>query len=568
MAWLLRWVLGIPLLVLVFALISDVLVEGESAGAFVLSALLGEIAGLSGWIAVFQPLAATIGLVAAGLVAGLAFGLPVGLLWGRHHPWSSPLGLIVVVCLGAFPLGLGIFFLHKVVVDLGWIVPGYLAIDRGGGVGVAGRYLLGVACMAPLVAGEIAVVFGGEIRRAVGDRRQEYSRSLGMPRGAVFPRWAIPPALMATCASLPALVAVLFSWAAAIEWIFHVGGLGRVVVRSGLEGDLSGALSGILVMVILVSLLRSVCHAAAGGGRWATAPVYGCERGRPPAGSLEGPLARRVWRWRFTSAAVFLVLVPCFPVVFSWMLPIGSWDAAHLGMREILGSEVSGPGGTGDEGGESGGYGGRLLVQAFCAGYAALAGAVLSVLLGGIWGLVAAVAGRRRLLGRVLLTGADLLAGIPMALLLLVLVVSADGGAWGARCLLVGMVAARLVRAVERTVLEAMPTGYLEAAEGLAQGRMLALVRAVGEPISAASLWWVVGVLHWWLYVPALVSFLDPAAAFLMLGQSAGTGMETLWEEPLVALAPCLLLGILGAGFNLVRILLPDRSVDGRTSLR
>ncbi len=564
MAHVFRWFLGVLLLVFVFALASDLL-GGESVWSFFQDFFFGRIAGLPGWISVLQPLVATVGLVVVGLLAGVAIGVPLGLVWGRHHWWAFPLGIVVAGLLGAFPLGLCVFFLHLVIVDFGWTVPGYLCIDSGGGLGVAGRYLLGVACLAPLAAGEIAVVVRGEVRRAVGDRRQEFARSLGMSRRAVFPRWAIPPALVATLASLPMLVAVLFSWAAAIEWVFRIGGLGRVVVESALTGDLSGSLLGILVLAMMVSVLRSIAHASSRGEHWRTVPIYSQRNDFPPGGWLKESLSRRLWWWRIGLGTGLLVFLPLALFFLSSLLPTARWDEAFLSMEAILGRASLAGGEAGAE--AAAGYGALLVGRAVCAGYGALCGGLLSAFLGVFWGIAAAVV-KGRLMQRVLGGSADFVSSVPMALLLLVLVIPEDAGVWGPRCVLVVLLAARVARGVARTVPEMLSPGYLEAASSLPQHRLVTLREVLRRPVLSALPGWVVSTLHWWLYVPAMVAFLNPSVGLSFLGAAAGRGMETLWETPLVVFAPCLLLGILGAGFHLSRILLPDRSIDGRISLR
>lgn len=527
-------------------------ISGDSS--LLLSLVSGQVAGTSGWVELLQPTAATLGLAICGLLVALAIGVPLGVLWGRWLPVTRPVGVLAVV-LRSFPaFGLALWILHVAVVREGWVVPAFLMDppERGastGGVGIAGRYLLAALCIAPALIGEFAWQTASAMGRVSRTVRIGYARALGLGRGAILHRWIIPPALLFVGRRFPITLAWAVGSAAFVEWVFRLGGLGRLTIQVAIEGDRLGALLGVLVLglgsVVTLAGVRGLLSRWPDAGRSLMGSPLGSKRLVPVV------TASRSWRVLVLGAAVYLALVPVLPTLLGALLPIQQLTDTRLEVAAVLGESPE----------TTAGFGRTVVRGVISDGYRALWQTLISASMAVFGGLVIA------LLPRLFRNAFDLVGSTLLALpaILLPLAVLADSlGAPSKSALLFLHIIACLpvMRQVDRWCASVLGSQEVEASVASGRSRLRAyassFLRGVGERLPL----WTIYALAFWVFVPAALTYAIPELQLSVLGASARDGFRVILEYPSIALAPICGLWYLGVAFGLARVLLPGRYDD------
>jgi peptide/nickel transport system permease protein len=86
-----------------------------------------------------------------------------------------------------------------------------------------------------------------------------------MPARLVFWRHVLRPASIPVVASAGAGFEVLVGYAAIVDWVFALGGVGQALLTAVKDGDVMIVMGVVLVTVILVSLVNliaDICVAA------------------------------------------------------------------------------------------------------------------------------------------------------------------------------------------------------------------------------------------------------------------------------------------------------------------
>jgi peptide/nickel transport system permease protein len=183
---------------------------------------------------VTQRIGATVELVAAAIVLGIALAVPLALvsaLRPRSHP-DRAIAVGATVGISIPPFCFGLLLLAIFAVQLEWLpTRGYVSLAedpiRNLQLLILPATTLAIAVAAPLIR---------YLRAALLEElRTDYvraARAKGLSRGAVVLRHALPNGLLPTLNVLGVIVATLLGGAVVIEYVFGWPGLGAMALES------------------------------------------------------------------------------------------------------------------------------------------------------------------------------------------------------------------------------------------------------------------------------------------------------------------------------------------------
>lgn len=185
----------------------------------------------------------TAALVAGALAAGLATGIPLGLL-AQHRPNSAA---------GRLGWALG---------GIGAVMPGFLAAALafaalGPGGPAVWKAIVAAAALGLPVAGESARLARESAEAVAGQGFVLAARGRGVPAGAAYRHHALPAALARSAGALGGLGAATTAAAAAAESLFGLPGTGRMLVDAARAGDAGGTAAAVTLLAGLVLLLAA-----------------------------------------------------------------------------------------------------------------------------------------------------------------------------------------------------------------------------------------------------------------------------------------------------------------------
>lgn len=225
--------------------------------------------GLSVNTLLWRALPPTLSLMVGAMILWLTTGVLVGTVSAlRPGSWADK--IVTGAALSA--LIVPTFLLALLLLDLStylsvsgnlWMQPGYVPITHSPGQWL-GRMILPWIAVAATQAAVTAKLTRTAVLEVLAEDYIRTARAKGLAGRHVFWRHVLRPASIPVIASVGASFGVLLGYAAIVDQVFALGGVGQTLLTAVKEGDVMVVMGVVLVTVILISLINliaDICQA-------------------------------------------------------------------------------------------------------------------------------------------------------------------------------------------------------------------------------------------------------------------------------------------------------------------
>jgi peptide/nickel transport system permease protein len=222
-----------------------------------------QIVGLSVNTVLWRALPPTLSLMIGAMVLWLTAGVLVGTVsalrrgsWAERIVTGAALGAMVIPTFLLALLLLGLSTFLSVSGNL-WMQPGYVPITHSPGQWL-GRMILPWIAVAATQAAVTAKLTRSAILDVLGEDYIRTARAKGLAERHIFWRHVLRPASIPVIASVGAGFGVLLGYAAIVDWVFALGGVGQALLTAVRQGDIMVVMGVVLATVILISLVNLI----------------------------------------------------------------------------------------------------------------------------------------------------------------------------------------------------------------------------------------------------------------------------------------------------------------------
>lgn len=212
----------------------------------------------------------TLSLMIGAMILWLAAGFLIGTLSAlRPRSWADKIvnsaamgGLIVPTFLLALLL-LGVSTSLAVSGNL-WMQPGYVPFTQSPGQWL-GRMILPWIAVAATQTAVTAKLTRTTVLEVLGEDYIRTARAMGVAERNIIWRHVLRPVSLPLIASAGAGFGVLLGYAAVVDWVFALGGVGQALLTAVKQGDAMVVMGVVLITAILISivnLIADICVAA------------------------------------------------------------------------------------------------------------------------------------------------------------------------------------------------------------------------------------------------------------------------------------------------------------------
>ena len=209
----------------------------------------------------------TLLLVGSALLLAVVLGTLLGAVSAWHEGDRTDIGLMagVVVAMSAPGFWLGMLFIAVFAAWLGWFPASGVRSARGGttALDVAHHLALPVAALTFVRLGSIYLIARNTVLSTLGEDFLLFSRAKGLSDRRVLYGHALPNSLLPVYTRFTLQVGVAIGGAVAIETVFAIPGIGRVLFDAALERDyplLQGAFLVLTVTVIAANVVADLTY--------------------------------------------------------------------------------------------------------------------------------------------------------------------------------------------------------------------------------------------------------------------------------------------------------------------
>jgi peptide/nickel transport system permease protein len=222
-----------------------------------------QTVGLSVATVLGRALPPTLSLMIGAVILWLTAGVLVGTVsalrpgsWADRMVTGAALGALVMP---TFLLAMLLLSLSTYMAVSGnlWMQPGYVSLTHSPGQWL-GRIILPWIAVAATQAAVTAKLTRTAILDVLAEDFIRTARAKGLARRHIFWRHVLRPASIPVIASAGAGFGVLLGYAAIVDWVFALGGVGQVLLTAVKQGDLMVVMGVVLVTVMLISLVNLV----------------------------------------------------------------------------------------------------------------------------------------------------------------------------------------------------------------------------------------------------------------------------------------------------------------------
>jgi peptide/nickel transport system permease protein len=213
----------------------------------------------------------TLLLVGSALLLAVVFGTLFGAISAWHEGDRADLGLMsgVVVAMSAPGFWLGMLFIAVFAAWLGWFPSSGIRSAEapstafGSAVDVAHHLVLPVAALTFVRLGNIYLIARNTVLSTLGEDFLLFSRAKGLSDRRVLYGHAVPNSLLPVYTRFTLQVGVAIGGAVAIETVFAIPGVGRLLFEAALARDyplLQGAFLLLTVTVIAANVVADLTY--------------------------------------------------------------------------------------------------------------------------------------------------------------------------------------------------------------------------------------------------------------------------------------------------------------------
>jgi peptide/nickel transport system permease protein len=222
-----------------------------------------QTVGLSVNTVLWRALPPTLSLMVGATILWLAAGFFVGSVgalrqgsWADRIVTGAALGGLVIptFLLALLPLSLST---SLAVSGNLWMQPGYVPITHSPGQWL-GRMILPWIAVAATQTALTAKLARTAILEVLGEDYIRTARAMGLPARHIFWRHVLRPASIPVVASAGAGFGVLLGYAAIVDWVFALGGVGQALLTAVKDGDVMIVMGVVLVTVLLITLVNLI----------------------------------------------------------------------------------------------------------------------------------------------------------------------------------------------------------------------------------------------------------------------------------------------------------------------
>jgi peptide/nickel transport system permease protein len=145
-----------------------------------------------------------------------------------------------------------------------WMEPGYVPLTHSPGQWL-GRMILPWIAVAATQTAVTAKLTRSTVLEVLSEDYIRTARAMGVAERHVFLRHVLRPASIPVIASAGAGFGVLLGYAAIVDWVFALGGVGQALLTAVKQGDVMVVMGVVLITAILISvinLIADICVAA------------------------------------------------------------------------------------------------------------------------------------------------------------------------------------------------------------------------------------------------------------------------------------------------------------------
>lgn len=213
----------------------------------------------------------TLLLVGSALLLAVVFGTLFGAISAWHEGDRTDLGLLsgIVVAMSAPGFWLGMLFIAVFAAALGWFPASGVRSAEGSATAlgtvldVAHHMVLPVAALTFVRLGSIYLIARNTVISRLGDDFLLFARARGLSDRRVLYGHALPNSLLPVYTRFTLQVGVAIGGAVAIETVFAIPGIGRVLFNAALERDyplLQGAFLVLTATVIAANVVADLTY--------------------------------------------------------------------------------------------------------------------------------------------------------------------------------------------------------------------------------------------------------------------------------------------------------------------
>jgi peptide/nickel transport system permease protein len=219
--------------------------------------------GLSVDTVLWRALPPTLSLMTGAMILWLITGFVAGTVsalrrgsWAEKIVTGAALGALVIPTFLLALLLLGLSTFMSVSGNL-WMQPGYVPLTHSPGQWL-GRMILPWIAVAATQAAVTAKLTRSAILDVLAEDYIRTARAKGLPERQIFWRHVLRPASIPVIASIGAGFGVLLGYAAIVDWVFALGGVGQALLTAVRAGDIMVVMGVVLVTAILISLVNLI----------------------------------------------------------------------------------------------------------------------------------------------------------------------------------------------------------------------------------------------------------------------------------------------------------------------
>jgi peptide/nickel transport system permease protein len=222
-----------------------------------------QTVGLSVNTVLWRALPPTVSLMIGAMILWLTVGILVGTLsalrrgsWAERVVTGAALGALVIP---TFVLALLLLSLSSFLSLSGnlWMQPGYVPFAHSPGQWL-GRMILPWIAVAATQAAVTAKLTRSAILDVLAEDYVRTARAKGLTERHIFWRHVLRPASIPVVASAGAGFGVLLGYAAIVDWVFALGGVGQALLTAVMQGDVMVIMGVVLVTAVLISLVNLI----------------------------------------------------------------------------------------------------------------------------------------------------------------------------------------------------------------------------------------------------------------------------------------------------------------------
>jgi peptide/nickel transport system permease protein len=222
-----------------------------------------QTVGLSVNTVLWRALPPTVSLMIGAMILWLTVGILVGTLsalrrgsWAERVVTGAALGALVIP---TFVLALLLLSLSSFLSLSGnlWMQPGYVPFAHSPGQWL-GRMILPWIAVAATQAAVTAKLTRSAILDVLAEDYVRTARAKGLTERHIFWRHVLRPASIPVIASAGAGFGVLLGYAAIVDWVFALGGVGQALLTAVMQGDVMVIMGVVLVTAVLISLVNLI----------------------------------------------------------------------------------------------------------------------------------------------------------------------------------------------------------------------------------------------------------------------------------------------------------------------